>query len=285
MINNFVNQETSVTNAIQGFFNEEFGEVRGIVINGKPYAVGTDIAKCVGYTNPRKALIDHVSENNKIDGGTIRYSILDSLGREQYPIFINEAGIYELISRSKMPKAKELWQWILSDVLPKLRRDNVYYDTIVFDQYDHNSQEAFDNLAEAFQKQKEENDRLRNTIDEQQARINRMKPKEDMYNYFIHSNGFNNTTTIAADYGMDVIDFNNLLAQLRVQYKRWDRWYLYPVYEGRGYTTIQEGYDEFGRHFTFMAWTNKGRQFIYDLLKSEGIMPIRYNNCPFGFRY
>lgn len=86
------------------FENSEFGRVRTIITNGEPWFVGKDIAIILGYANPRKALADHVDEEDKMrgDGVTIR----DSMGREQIPICVNESGLYSLVLSSKLPKAK-----------------------------------------------------------------------------------------------------------------------------------------------------------------------------------
>lgn len=109
-------------NDIEIFRNEQFGEVRTTVINNEPWFVGRDIAEILGYTNPRKAIIDHVDEEDKTDGVTIR----DSIGREQNPIFINESGLYSLILSSKMPQAKTFKRWVTSEVLPQIRKTGGY---------------------------------------------------------------------------------------------------------------------------------------------------------------
>lgn len=107
---------------IKTFKNPEFGEVRTTLINNEPWLVGKDVATILGYSNPRKAIGDHVDEEDKTDGVTIR----DSIGREQNPIFINESGLYSLILSSKLPRAKKFKRWVTSEVLPAIRRDGGY---------------------------------------------------------------------------------------------------------------------------------------------------------------
>lgn len=109
-------------NEIQIFNNPEFGEVRTVNINNEPWFVGKDIAQILGYVNPRKALLDHVDEEDKRDGVTIR----DSIGREQNPTVINESGLYSLVLSSKLPTAKKFKRWVTSEVLPTLRRTGSY---------------------------------------------------------------------------------------------------------------------------------------------------------------
>lgn len=107
---------------LQIFNNEEFGQIRTVEIDGEIYFVGKDVTEILGYSNPRKAIIDHVDEEDKTDGVTIR----DSIGREQNPVCINESGLYSLILSSKMPNAKKFKRWVTSEILPTLRKTGSY---------------------------------------------------------------------------------------------------------------------------------------------------------------
>ena len=109
-------------NKLEIFKNQDFGEIRAISINDEPYFVGKDVAMILGYTNPRKAVIDHVDDDVKKDGVTIR----DSIGREQKPVLINESGLYSLILSSKLPNAKKFKRWVTSEVLPEIRKNGSY---------------------------------------------------------------------------------------------------------------------------------------------------------------
>ena len=99
-------------------FNFHGQEVRTMTIDDEPWFVGKDVAEILGYTNSRKAIFDHVDEEDKSDGVTIR----DTMGRNQNPIIINESGLYSLILSSKLPQAKEFKRWVTSEVLPAIRR-------------------------------------------------------------------------------------------------------------------------------------------------------------------
>lgn len=103
------------------FKNNEFGEVRSMMINSEPWFVGKDVAEALGYSNSRKAIADHVDEEDK--GVTIR----DTLGGDQSMVIINESGLYALILSSKLPKAKVFKRWITSEVLPTLRKTGSYF--------------------------------------------------------------------------------------------------------------------------------------------------------------
>ena len=109
-------------NEIQIFNHEEFGEIRTIEIDGQVYFVGVDVAKALGYTNPYKAIKDHIDE----DDLTKRYPIIDKLGRTQRINIINESGLYSLVLASKLQGAKKFKRWVTAEVLPTIRKTGSY---------------------------------------------------------------------------------------------------------------------------------------------------------------
>lgn len=111
-----------MSNTTTQIFNFDNSDVRIVLIDGEPHWVGSDIAKLLGYANPKKAVIDHCSE----DGVTIQYPITDRLGREQKTNLINESGLYYLIFKSKLEKAKDFRIWVTKEVLPTLRKSGSY---------------------------------------------------------------------------------------------------------------------------------------------------------------
>lgn len=116
-----------VTNELQIFNNPEFGEVRTVNIGGEPWFVGKDIALALGYSNTKDALAKHVDDDDKKMGSqNATPSIKDSLGRDQYPVFINESGLYSLVLSSKLPTAKKFKRWVTSEVLPAIRKTGGY---------------------------------------------------------------------------------------------------------------------------------------------------------------
>jgi len=107
-------------NELQVFDSTEFGQLRTLVIDGNPWAVGKDAAKALGYSNTRKALKDHVDTEDKV------VTKRDSPGGVQNTTIINESGLYALILSSKLPSAKRFKRWITSEVLPALRKAGSY---------------------------------------------------------------------------------------------------------------------------------------------------------------
>lgn len=114
-------------NNLQIFNNEEFGTIRSVVINGEPWFVGKDVAEIFGYSNPQKAIRDNVDDEDRLMGEPgVHPSIKDSMGRDQYPVWINESGLYSLVFRSNLPEAKRIQRWVTSEVLPTLRKTGSY---------------------------------------------------------------------------------------------------------------------------------------------------------------
>lgn len=107
-------------NELKVFENPAFGQVRTIEIDNEPWSVGKDVAVALGYSNPRKAIADHVDEEDK--GVTKR----DTLGGAQEMTIINESGLYSLILSSKLPTAKDFKHWVTSEVIPSIRKTGSY---------------------------------------------------------------------------------------------------------------------------------------------------------------
>ncbi|CAG9703682.1 ORF6C domain-containing protein [Clostridium neonatale] len=119
---------------IQIFNNDEFGQVRTLVINGEPYFVGKDVAKILGYTTLQR-MYDHVEKEDKkkIDPQSTEFTGLCENGTtlENNPnvrtlVIINESGLYDAIFGSKLPNAKKFKRWVTSEVLPQIRKTGSY---------------------------------------------------------------------------------------------------------------------------------------------------------------
>lgn len=115
-----VNTAGSGTIQITLFENPEFGKVRTLMIDGESWFIGKDIAEILGYSNTRKALLDHVDVEDK---NTV--TIRDGIGNPNKTV-INESGLYSLIFSSKLSTAKKFKHWVTSEVLPSIRKTGGY---------------------------------------------------------------------------------------------------------------------------------------------------------------
>ncbi len=105
-------------NQVQIFKNEEFGQVRTIEIDGKPYFMASDVAKALGYARPNDAIQQHCR-------ATVKYRIPIS-GKMQDVNFIGEGDMYRLITHSKLESAEHFESWVFDEVLPTLRKTGSY---------------------------------------------------------------------------------------------------------------------------------------------------------------
>lgn len=107
-------------NNLQIFTNENFGSIRVLEINGKLWFVSKDIATALGYSNSRKAVADHVYEDDK---GVTK---CDTPSGRQDMSVINLSGVFALIFGSKLESAKEFKHWVTSEVLPSIQNTGQY---------------------------------------------------------------------------------------------------------------------------------------------------------------
>lgn len=150
-INNITNNKAN--NNIEIFSNDEFGSIRTLNINGEPWFVGRDVAEVLGCSNPRKAIIDHVDEDDK---GVTK---CDTLGGIQNLTVINESGLYSLILSSKLPNAKKFKRWVTNEVLPSIRKHGVYATELTIEKT-LSDPDYIIQILSAFKKEKEDKEKL-----------------------------------------------------------------------------------------------------------------------------
>lgn len=251
---------------LQIFNNAEFGSIRTLVINDEPYFVGKDIAEILGYTNPQKAIRDHIDEEDKTLNES--FTVNGTKG-----ILINESGLYSLILSSKMPNAKKFKRWVTSEVLPTIRKHGVYaVDELLNDP---------DMLIAALTKLKVEREKtnaLMATVAIQNQQIVEMKPKASYYDVVLNCKDLVAISVIAKDYGWSANRMNQYLHDKGIQYKQGNKiWLLYQKYAEMGYTSTKThsypGSDGTMHTKVHTYWTQAGRLFIYGLLKADGILP------------
>ena len=161
-------------NRMQIFQNEEFGELRTVRKNGDPWFVGKDVAKALGYSNPRKAIIDHVDQEDRYCGDGV--TIHDSIGREQHPVVINESGLYSLILSSKLESAKRFKHWVTSEVLPSIRRHGAYMTDALLEQAAGNADVAAQ-VVRALSEERTLNKKLAGQLKQAEAQLTVALPK------------------------------------------------------------------------------------------------------------
>lgn len=242
-----------------------FGNLRTIVDGKTIYICAKDAATALGYANTNKAIKDHCK------GVTKRYP-LETPGGTQEFTFICEGDLYRLIFSSHLPTAQGFESWVMDEVLPSIRKHGLYaIDGI------RTNPRALLSALEALIAEQERNEKLAAENYQQAQLLLEARPKVSYYDMVLQSDSLLTTTEIAKDYGLSARKLNKLLAELHVQFKQSGRWFLYAAHAEAGYAHSKTYvYDEeTGKTSTHLYWTQKGRLFIYDLLKHErGLLPL-----------
>ena len=133
-------------------------------------------------------------------------------------------------------------------------------------------------MKRALEFAKNQVDELKSRNDAQNITIDKLKSKADYTDLILKSDNVVTITQIAKDYGMSGQSMNELLKKYRVQYHLEKQWVLYSRYQSKGYThseTLVINHSDGTKEAIMLTkWTQKGRLFIYDLLKKEGIIPL-----------
>lgn len=269
-----------MTNEIQIFNNPEFGDVRTLEIDDKPYFCASDVASMLGYSNTRDAISRHCKGVVKHDGvskTTNQYGVVTNQTVEMS--FIPEGDVYRLIVRSKLPQAEKFESWVFDEVLPTIRKHGLYAPDELLNNPDLVIQAMTKLKEERLKTEKLQAEKemlaLENKAKEQV--INELRPKLNYLDVILGSKNLLNITQIAKDYGMSGVAMNKILEGLHIQYKQRDQWLLYSRYQSMGYTSSETTsyYDTKGQLQTRLAtkWTQKGRLFLYEILKKNGTVP------------
>jgi len=247
-------------NQIQ-FHSNEFGALDIMMIDGKPYFPATECAVVLGYKDPHKAVVQHT----KMDGW-VNHPVIDSLGRTQEKKYISEGDLYRLIIRSKLPAAVRFEAWVCDEILPSICKYGAYATSDTLDEMLRSPTFA-DMLMRQLDEERKKTAALEELTDE-------LAPKALYCDLILQSKNVMPVSLIAKDYGLPAAAFNSLLHDLGIQFRVGGTWLLYQKYANMGYTKTRTYH--VGERTTVMhtCWTQKGRLFLYETLKSWGIVPL-----------
>ena len=217
---------------IQIFTSDIFGEIRTCQVNNQIMFVGKDVAQALGYKNPSNALHVHVDPEDKTT-----YPIqVSGSNYKTNTLFVNESGLYALILSSKLPQAKAFKRWVTSEVLPQIRLTGGYIPTKDAHGHQLSSKEILDRA---------------DAIVGRTLRVLNEAAEDTL-----------TATQVAKTFNMSVWDFNAVLRDMGIQYRRGSRWNLSDDLEGRGFTALRThvSYSLKGEKKirTYMTWTLEG---------------------------
>ena len=219
---------------IQIFKNEVFGEIRTCQVNNQIMFVGKDVATALGYSNTRDALSKHVDAEDK---GTV--AIRDT-AYETRVTLINESGLYSLILSSKLPQAKAFKQWVTAEVLPQIRKTGGYIPTRDIDGRDLSNEEILDRA---------------DAIVGRTLRLVNAEAEDTL-----------TATQVAKTFNMTVFDFNAILRDMGIQYRRGGHWNISDDLADRNLvrqrTHISYSLKGEKKVKVYMTWTLDGLRYL-----------------------
>ena len=183
--------------------------------------------------------------------------------------FITEPQLYKLVIKTNSPVADKFQDWVTEEVLPSIRKHGAYLTNEKIEEI-LLSPDTLIKVATELKNEREKNVLLTQQVSES-------RPKADYYDKIMQSKSLVTITQIAKDYGWSAKQMNDKLHELGVQYKIGGQWVLYSKYQDKGYTfsttvdiTKKDGSSDVKMN---TKWTQKGRVFIYSLLKENDILP------------
>ena len=238
-------------NEIQIFQNLEFGAIRTKVNEqGEVMFCGRDIADALGYLNSRKAIKDHVADEDKLEERIV------TSGQYRHLIFINESGLYALILSSKLESAKRFKRWVTSEVLPAIRKQGGYMVAKQGESDKDIMQRAIEIVKATLQRRDEQ--------------IAKLKPRADYADQVLDSITCITTTQLAKELGMTAQELNRRLCEMRIQYWQSGQYMLYAEFARQGFakSRTRKHTLKHGMVLTemYLVWTERGREFIHRLL-------------------
>ena len=211
---------------IQVFTNEKFGRVRTTIIDGKPWFVSKDVAVALGYSNPQKAVRDHVDDDDR--------TVNDSFTVNGTPVtLINESGLYSLIPSSKLPTAKQFKRWITHDVIPAIRQHGAYFTDAALLRLLSDPTQAHMLVMEYVQEALE-NERLT-------AELQTALPKAMYYDTFVNPMECTNIRNTAKELGVPEKRFTKYLMRHRYLYRAPSGKLMpYAFYYNKGFFIVRD---------------------------------------------
>ena len=247
-------------NGIQIFRNQEFGAIRTMSNEqGEVMFCAKDVCNALGYSKARNAVAQHVDDDDALKQG-----LIDSMGRKQRATFINESGLYALILSSKLDSAKRFKHWVTSEVLPAIRKQGGYM-VVRPDESD----EVI--MARALQI-------MQTTLQRRDEQIAKLKPRADYADHVLDSISCFTVTQIGKELNMTGHDLNMLLCRMGIQYPQSGQYLLYANYARQGLAKNRnfEYHSADGelKTKTYLVWTERGSNFIHQLVGSPQIAQI-----------
>ena len=271
-------------------FAFEGNEVRTIQKEGEPWFAGKDVCAVFGDSNHNRSLSRVFGEDKTIIE-------VDTPAGIRSVTFINETGLYDLLFSMQPQKAnhagvqdaypKEIRlrieqlqrfrRWVTHEVLPSIRKHGAFMTQVTIDKVLADPDFGI-RLLTQLKAEQTKNAELTALVSVKNQQIAEMKPKASYYDVILNCKDAVAITIIAKDYGKSGQWLNEFLHELGVQFKQGNIWLLYQKHAEKGFTCTKThsylGSDGTNHSKVHTYWTQKGRIFIYERLKAQGILPL-----------
>ena len=191
--------------------------------------------------------------------------------------YIPENIFYKLCFKAENEVARKFQDIVTDEVLPSIRKHGAYLTNTKIEEVLLNP-DTIIKLAMDLKEERKQKEQLQLENAQSKQIIGELKPKADYTDTILKNKGLVTMTAIAKDYGMSANKMNDKLNKLGVQYKQSRQWFLYTKYQDKGYTHSEtvnykhkDGRDDIAMN---TKWTQKGRLFLYNLLKENGLVPV-----------
>lgn len=250
-------------NNVRGYLDKE---------TGTAYLNAEDVARGFGFTESKNG-IEYVKWR-RVNAYLCEFGFSPIVAKDD---FLPENMVYRLGFKASNEVAQKFQAVLADEVLPAIRRHGAYMTPEKIEEALLNP-DTLIRLATELKAEREARKHAELEAASAKQVIGELKPKVDYTDRILSSKGTVTTTAIAKDYGMSATGFNKLLHELHVIYKIGKQWFLYAKYQAKGYTH--------SKTFDFVhtdgkpdcnmqtEWTQKGRLFLYEFLKSHDILPM-----------
>lgn len=249
-------------------------EVEVIEINGEVFFNPYHVAECLDIAEVRSSMRNFnnkqvVKLTNSIVQG-MHFRKLHNTGEN----FLTVSGVFKLGFQSHKPDAEEFQNWVTDEVLPSIYKHGVYATDEMMNKIIQDPDFGIKLFTE-LKAEREKNKQLEAENLKKEQLIGELKPKADYTDLILQNDSVIAVTQIAKDYGMSAISFNELLHDLHIQYKMCGQWVLYAEHHNKGYAHSATTLYANGKGSCMVTmWTQKGRLFLYNLLKKHCVLPL-----------
>ena len=248
------------------------------------WATREQIGRLLDYAEPNDAIRKiHERNNERLNKFSTSVRLTGVEGKRMVTrevIAYNFKGLLEICRYSNQPKANAVMDF-LWDIADEIRRTGFYATPKKIEDI-LNDPDSFIEILKAYKEEREKNQALTEQVAVQTQQIAELQPKASYYDVVLACKDLLSITQIAKDYGWSAQKMNAWLKEQGVQFKQGHIWLLYQKYAEMGYTSTKTSVYLDGDGATHSKvhtyWTQKGRLFIYDLMKAAGFLPLMERN-------